>query len=492
MVGDALMHGTRINVTSDDLDLIEESRGAQAREDFWAFRHLIHPRMLDSWWQRKVAAALMRFWLDLEAGLRPSLLLQAPPQHGKTEQVTDFIAWIAGKNPNMKTIFGSYSDDLGVKVNMTLQRVFDSPAYRTAFAKTRLNETNVSSGSATRWQRNSTLLEYVGFDGSFRNTTVMGQINGMGLDLGVIDDPMKGRAEAQSATVRAKTWSWLTDDFFGRFSDKAGLLMIMTRWHLDDPAGRWLEHFPNTRVLRFPAIAERDGQYRRKGEALFPEHKSLEFLQARRKVLTESGWQSIYQQSPIAAGGDMFPTERFQIIGSVDRSAIRRSIRYVDKADTKDGGAYTAAALVHDMRDGTTVVEDMVRGQWSALERETRLQQAAETDKAVCPRYAIWFEVEPGSGGKESGESSVRRFKGFNVQLDRVTGSKEARAEPYAAQVQGGQVSLVAGAWNRPFLEEHEQFPFGKYKDQVDATAGAFNKLAEAMGSYDSTLSWVG
>ena len=78
------------------------------------------------------------------------------------------------------------------------------------------------------------------------------------------------------------------------------------------------------------------------------------------------------------------------------------------------------------------------------------------------------------------------------MQLDRVTGSKEARAEPYAAQVQGGQVSLVAGAWNRAFLEEHEQFPFGKYKDQVDATAGAFNKLAEALGSYDSTLSWVG
>ena len=486
------MHGARLNLTQDDLDLVEEAWGCAARDHFWAFRCLIHPNMLDSWWQRKVASALMRFWRELQEGKRPALLLQAPPQHGKTEQVTDFIAWVAGKDPNLKTIFGSYSDDLGVKVNMTLQRVFDSQGYKVAFAKTKLNETNVSSANSLRWQRNSSLLEYVGFEGSFRNTTIMGQINGMGLDLGVIDDPMKGRAEAQSKTIRDKTWGWLTDDFFGRFSDKAGLLMIMTRWHLDDPAGRWLDHFPNTRVLRFPAIAEHDEKYRKKGEALFPAHKSLEFLQARRKVLTEAGWQSIYQQSPIAAGGDMFPTERFTIIGSVDRSQVRRSIRYVDKADTKDGGAYTAASLVHDMKDGTTVVEDMVRGQWSALERETRIFQAATGDKATCPRYAIWFEVEPGSGGKESGESSVRRFKGFNVQLDRVTGSKEARAEPYAAQVQAGQVSLVAGGWNRAFLEEHEQFPFGKYKDQVDATAGAFNKLAEALGSYDRTLSWVG
>ena len=115
---------------------------------------------------------------------------------------------------------------------------------------------------------------------------------------------------------------------------------------------------------------------------------------------------------------------------------------------------------------------------------------AGETS-AMCKRYSIWFEQEPGSGGKESAEASVRRFKDFGVHLDKVTGSKEVRAEPYAAQVQGGQVSRLR-EWNSDFLDEHEQFPFGKYVDQVDATAGAFNKLAEQIGSYDSSLSWVG
>jgi predicted phage terminase large subunit-like protein len=66
------------------------------------------------------------------------------------------------------------------------------------------------------------------------------------------------------------------------------------------------------------------------------------------------------------------------------------------------------------------------------------------------------------------------------------------RAEPYAAQVQGEQVSLKAAEWNRAFLEEHEQFPMGKYKDQVDATAGAYNKLLQTLGAYDRTLDWVG
>ena len=118
--------------------------------------------------------------------------------------------------------------------------------------------------------------------------------------------------------------------------------------------------------------------------------------------------------------------------------------------------------------------------------------QAAVADRAMCPRYELWFEQEPGSGGKESAEASVRKFKGFTVKLDKVTGSKEVRAQPYAAQVQGGQVSIKAAGWNRSFLTEHEEFPNGKHDDQVDATAGAFNKLAAGIGSYDRSLAWVG
>ena len=477
----------------NDLDVggAEELQWAVARTNFYLFRKCIRPNLIDTWWQRNLAQNLMWFYDEMVAGRRPAMVIQAPPQHGKTEQVTDFIAWCAGLQPNWRTIFGSYSDELGVKVNLALQRIYDSPRYKNVFEFTKINDTAASSVAA-RWLRNSTILEYVGFEGSFRNTTVMGQINGMGLDLGVIDDPMKGRAEAQSKLIRDKTWSWMTDDFFGRFADHAGLLMIMTRWHLDDPLGRWIEHFPQTRVLKYTAIAEKNERYRRKGEALFPQMKPLEFLEQRKKVLTNSGWQSIYQQTPIAAGGDMFPIERFKIISSVDRSQVKRSIRYIDKAGTEDGGAYTAASLVHDMKDGTTVVEDVIRGQWSAIEREKRVMQAAQADKATCARYAIWFEQEPGSGGKESAEASVRRFKAFNAYADKVTGAKEIRAEPYAGAVQNGDVSLVAGAWNRDFLQEHEEYPFGKYLDQVDATAGAFNKLAESIGKYDSSLAWVG
>src|SRR6266511_702141 len=422
-------------------DLLREERKAC----FWAFRRYIRPRMTCGWWQHEVADELQRFYRSLINGERPKLVLMAPPQHGKTEQVMDFLAWIAGRRPDLKTIFVSYSDELGVKVNRDLQRIMTSERYVALFGH-RLAD----SGSG--WLRNSDVLEYVNHRGSFRNTTVEGQITGQGLDIGAVDDPIKGRAEASSKAVRDKIWDWFTDDFFTRFSDSAGLLMIMTRWHLDDPIGRFTERFPDARILRYPAIAEEDEKNRRKGEALFPEHKSLPFLIERRRMMTKAGWESEYQQNPIVVGGGIFPIDKLDIIPSIDRKKIRASVRYVDKAGTKDGGAYSAMVLMHRTHDKQYIVEDVVRGQWSALEREQRLRQAAQIDKTLCPAgYTVWVEQEPGNGGN---------------------------------------VALKAAAWNRDFMDELESFPSGKFKDQVDAASGAFNKLA-LTSNYNWSGSWI-
>src|SRR5262249_31984705 len=148
----------------------------------------------------------------------------------------------------------------------------------------------------------------------FRNTTVEGQITGKGLDIGIVDDPIKGRIEASSKVVRDKIWSWFTDDFFTRFSDSAGLLMIMTRWHVDDPVGRLIERYPEAKILRYPAVAEEDEKNRLKGEALFPQHKSLAFLMERRAVMTQASWESEYQQNPIIAGGGVIPIEKLRVL----------------------------------------------------------------------------------------------------------------------------------------------------------------------------------
>ncbi|MEN2036143.1 terminase family protein, partial [Staphylococcus capitis] len=140
------------------------------------------------------------------------------------------------------------------------------------------------------------MIEYVGKGGYFRNTTVRGSITGESLDLGVIDDPIKGRTEANSSTIRDAAWDWFTDDFFTRFSEDAGLLIILTRWHIDDPVGRLMDKMgKGLRVLKYKAIAEEDEQHRKAGEPLFPEHKSLEFLMERKAAMSEGNWLALYQ-----------------------------------------------------------------------------------------------------------------------------------------------------------------------------------------------------
>jgi predicted phage terminase large subunit-like protein len=457
----------------DKAQLVAEAERARAevREHFYAFRQYIHPDLVLGWWVQQVAVELQQFHDDFIAVRRPKLVLQAPPQHGKSLAAEDFMAWVVGRNPDLKIIYASFSDDLGVRTNLALQRTIQSSNYQLAFSNTRIG--------APGFICNTDLIEFVGRRGSFRNVTVNGAVNGMELHLGVIDDPIKGRAEASSQQIRDRTWSWFTDDFRSRFAKEGALLIIMTRWHVDDLVGRLIDRVHDVRVLRYPAIAEIRDDFRDVGDALFEEFKPRSMLLERKRELSQASWESLYQQHPIITGGGILPIEKLKVLPVWDRTQIMKSVRYIDKAGTEGGeGAYTAMVLMHMMKDKSFVIEHVVRGRWGVLEREQKLKMLAQNDRrSIKGSYEIVVEQEPGSGGKESAEATIRTLAGYRVFADRVTGSKQVRAEPFAAQVQAGNVSLVAGDWVRDFVDEAESFPYGKFKDQIDAAAGAFARL---------------
>ncbi len=124
---------------------------------------------------------------------------------------------------------------------------------------------------------------------------------------------------------------------------------------------------------------------------------------------------------------------------------------------------------------GVYYVEYVIRGQWSSGARNRVMKQTAEFDG---PEIPIWIEQEPGSGGKESAQISIRDLAGFMVKAETVTGDKVSRAGPMASQAEAGNVKLVRGQWNEEYLSELHNFPEGKYADQVDASSGAFNKIS--------------
>ena len=160
-----------------DADLLEMLAIAEARESFWAYRQLINPKLIKGWWQREMAMELQSFYSDLMAGLRPKLVIEAPPQHGKSRMIVEFVTWMAGKNPDLKTIYTSFSESLGIRANLTGQRIYDSERFRKIFPDTRINSQNAVTISG-QTMRNREKLEYVGRDGFFRNTTVRGSITG--------------------------------------------------------------------------------------------------------------------------------------------------------------------------------------------------------------------------------------------------------------------------------------------------------------------------
>jgi hypothetical protein len=211
----------QLNLNNADVDDVENAEWAKARGDFAVYRKVIRREMLWDWWPQEVSEKLQQFYQDLKDGKRPKVAIMAPPQHGKSTAATDFITWVAGQDPNLKTIFASFSDTLGERTNKEVQRILRSDAYIKIFGRTRLN--------IPGWSTNTTLIEFGDFKGSFRNTTVEGAINGLELHLGVIDDPHKGRNEALSKTSRDRVWNWFADDWLARFHKDAGMLAIMTR-----------------------------------------------------------------------------------------------------------------------------------------------------------------------------------------------------------------------------------------------------------------------
>jgi len=223
--------------------------------------------------------------------------------------VSDFISWISGKWPEIRSIYATYSDTLGVRCNLSQQRQIDSEKYNKIFPDTNLSS---KKGEAIR---NTNHLEFLDSDGNttagqFRNTTTGGSVTGESLDLGVIDDAVKGREQANSITWSQKIWEWFTDDFMTRFSENAGLLIIMTRWSTHDIIARLLKIEDQLKgkfkILNYQAIATKDEINRNEGDPLFPKLKSLEFLESKKAIMPQTSWESLYQGKPTVTGGNLF------------------------------------------------------------------------------------------------------------------------------------------------------------------------------------------
>lgn len=462
-------------LNSRTLELVKELRLREARESFFAYRKLTNPKLKIGWWQEEVCNQLQRFYDDLIANKRPQLVIQAPPQHGKSDLIVSFISWLAGQSPDLRTIYTSFSERLGVRANLKLQRLYDGAIYQDIFPNTKISGIGAIGADAIR---NRELLEYRNCLGYFRNTTVGGSITGEGLDLGVIDDPIKGRKEANSKTVRDGVWDWFTDDFFTRFSENAGLLCILTRWHVDDPIGRLISQNPNVKVLSYPAIATNDEQHRKEGEALFPEHKSLEFLLERKKVMDTTSWLSLYQQSPIVLGGEIIKGEWFNRYSMLPKMEYRKI--YADTAQKKGKENDYTVFECWGYSEGNAYLIDLVRGKWESPELRKKANDFWHKHAAIKNGELRQFCIED----KASGTGLIQDIKNVDkipvVGIQRNT-DKLTRVQDALPYIESGFVYLPDNSpFVNDFIAECEAFTADDghdHDDQIDPMCDAIDDM---------------
>jgi predicted phage terminase large subunit-like protein len=332
------------------------------------------------------------------------------------------------------------------------------------------------SSAADRW-------DLADHQGGMTTAGVGGPITGKGADLLICDDPIKNAEEANSPTIRQRHKDWWRSTAYTRLEPGAAAVVMCTRWNEDDLPG-WLiaeseGDGEKWEVLNLPALAgENDPLGREPGAALWPERYPVDRLEVIRKSIGSYWFASLYQGSPIPAGGGLFRREWLAHVVDAAPAGRMSRIRYWDLASVLGGGDFTSGLKMARTSDGLFYIEDIVRGQWGPHDRDKVIQQTAQLDGRDVP---IRIEQEPGSSGVSLIAAMVRMLAGFVVHPDRVTGDKATRAAPLAAQCEAGNVKIVKGPHVRDFIEEAAFFPFGKHDDMIDSASGAFNALASTI-----------
>ena len=242
-----------------------ELRRRAARAGFAPFVLFTTPNYKMGWVHREICETLEQFLQDVRDGKSPRLMISMPPRSGKSELVSrKFPAYAFGVDPDLQIIATSYGADMAQRFNRDVQRVIDNDLYHAVFPETSLNKANVRSTSKGAYTRTSDLFEIVGHTGSYRSCGVGGGITGMGADILIIDDPVKDRKSANSATVRQSIYEWYTSTAYTRLSPGGGVIVMCTRWHVDDLLGIDAAAWPDMGIFEvsqpvYSKIAYRDG-----------------------------------------------------------------------------------------------------------------------------------------------------------------------------------------------------------------------------------------
>ncbi len=474
-----------------NLPTLEEVRIWKARKSLAYFTKRTKPDYLMGWVHREICDTLDQFLNDVKEKKSPRLIITMPPRSGKSEIVSRrFPAYAFGQNPNLQIIATSYSSDLSQRFNRDVQRIIDDSEYAELFPQTTLNGSRVKTDSRGSYIRTSGLFEIVGHKGSYRSCGVGGGITGQGADILIIDDPIKDRAEANSLTVRNSVWDWYTSTAYTRLSPGGGVIVMATRWHVDDLIGRLTANMQTSEgdrftIINYPAIAEYDELHRKEGEALHPERYDLAQLLKIKTTIGTRDWNALYQQHPIIEGGGLLKTEWFKRFEALPNLKYR--IIASDTAlKTKEHNDYSVFGVAGVGEDGNLYILDILRGKWESPELIKRAKDFWRKHKTLDSSLGKLrsFYVEDKASGTGLIQTIKRGEESIPIIPVERTIDKLTRYQDVFPLIEAGRVFIPSSApWVNDFLTECEQLQADMkhpHDDQIDVLADLINKTIQS------------
>ncbi len=428
------------------------------------------PKYLDGKHLRKINQSL----LDIESGKIDRLMIWAPPRHCKSELVSHYYpAWYLGHNPENQIIATSYNDELASDFGRKVRNTVGDDDFKRLFKNVELSQ---DSKAKDRWHTNES--------GVYVSAGIGGSITGRGGHRILIDDPIKNSDEAESRTFRDRVWNWYLSTIYSRQMPQSAIIVMLTRWHDDDLAGRLLKEQKHGgdkwTVLEFPAIND-------KGEALWPEYWPLKkLLRIKANLKSQFYWDALYQQKPVKREGSIFKLGWFPRYKKIpERSFFDQVIQSWDTA-FKDKEQNDPSAC------STFGVKNRIKYLLEVLKVRAELPQLLTLSKTQAMKWqANRIVIEDKASGQDLAPMLKRETK-IPVTLYRSSADKVARAHMATGSCASGEVLLpddaIMPAWFPDFIDELTGFPKVEHDDQVDSFSQGINYLEDPMGKPSITF----
>lgn len=457
-----------------------------------------------SYRQTQFHRAYIRIAEEFARGRIKNLIIQAPPQHGKTEICSRMLpAYILGLNPDRKVIICSYAATIAKDFNRDVQRVIDSERYRSVFPETTMNGMNVVTVS-TNYLRNSDVFEIVGHQGSLRVVGRGGSLTSKTADVMIFDDLYKDAKEANSPQVRATAWDWYTKVARTRLHNESQQLIVFTRWHQEDIIGKLME---SERVIRAESWADIEdvppGAWvlvnfeaiktgppteidpREPGEALWPERHSLERLLAA-KAIDPVGFQCLHQGDPGSAEGRLYQPFKTWVEKSEYGQYVRSGC-YVDVADEGDDFLFAATYDIY-RSENQAWNERTKRFEPILYALITDVEYTDESTDVTCvtvPRIInergvqkAW--IESNNGGSQFAKTVGKKVRALVVPFYQGA-NKESRIVTNAPFVNQSVIMPLGWETRWPKFHDHittflRKFDANDHDDDADGLTGIYEK----------------